>query len=116
MNKADYGNSLARQALLAPKMVKIMQNSMSQQKLQAVLPMKELWDAQQIIITGCGDSWLAGIAAKPVFESLAKMDVDVLRCVEFTRHFGAKRLGGVAGSFGRRLVLVKAEQPGQEGP
>lgn len=93
MNKMDYDNSMARQSRLAPGFVKTMQMSMSYDKMVEVLPMKELWDAQQIIITGCGDSWLAGIAAKPVFESVAKMDVKVMRNVEFSRHLGSKMLG-----------------------
>ena len=93
MNKQDYDNSMARQSRLAPGMVKTMQESMNYDKMVDVLPMKELWDAQQIVITGCGDSWLAGIAAKPVFESVAKMDVQVMRNIEFTRYLGAKTLG-----------------------
>ena len=93
MNKMDYDSSLARQSRLAPGFLKTMQQTMTEEKLVSTLPLKELWDAQQIIITGCGDSWLAGIAAKPVFESVAKMDVKVMRNIEFTRYLGSKMLG-----------------------
>ena len=89
----DYDSSLARQSRLAPGFLKTMQQTMTEEKLVSTLPLKELWDAQQIIITGCGDSWLAGIAAKPVFESVAKMDVKVMRNIEFTRYLGSKMLG-----------------------
>ena len=93
MNIKDFTNPLARQALSAPSFMNAMLDILNNEKLVRLLSVKEIWDAQQIIITGCGDSWLAGIAAVPVFESVAKMDVEVMRCVEFSRFFGSKRLG-----------------------
>ena len=92
-NEKKYDNSMARQARLAPSIVKHMMNSLSYEKMLAVLPLKKLFDAQQIIITGCGDSWLAGIAAKPVFEKVARMNTKVMRNIEFSRYLGAKSLG-----------------------
>ena len=93
MNKMEFDNSMARQGRLSPEFVKIMQQRMTFDKLVGALPLKELFDAQKIIITGCGDSWLCGIATKPTFESVAKMDVEVLRNVEFSRYFPSKALG-----------------------
>ena len=93
MMRSDYSNSMSRQAHLAPDIVKQMAQSMSFEKMLAALPLKELFDAQKIVITGCGDSWLAGIAAKPVFEHVAKMDTEVMRNIDFTRFWGAKNLG-----------------------
>ncbi len=93
MNKRDCDNLMARQARLSPEFVKIMSDSMSYDKMLGALTMKEIWDAQKVIITGCGDSWLCGIAAKPVFEKIAKMDVECMRNVEFTRYYNKKNLG-----------------------
>ena len=84
---------MTRQALLTPDFARMVSKSMTLEKLSAALPMKELYDAQKVIITGCGDSWMAGIAAKPVFEALAKRDTEVWRCVEFSRYFSGKALG-----------------------
>ena len=55
---------------LHSSIVKHMMNSLSYEKMLAVLPLKKLFDAQQIIITGCGDSWLAEIAASQYLKKL----------------------------------------------
>lgn len=54
--------------------------------LMESLPMKEIMDARRILITGCGDSYAAGIAMKPLLEEMLQMPVDVMRAVEFSRH------------------------------
>ena len=93
MNKKDYGNSLVRQAYVAADVVKAVCEHISYRRLHDVLPMKEIMDAQKVILTGCGDSWLAGIAAQPVFEGVAKIDCDAMRNIDFTRHLSGKALG-----------------------
>ncbi len=93
MNKKEFDNSMARQARQSPLFVKIMNDSMSYEKMLSILSMKEIWDAQKVILTGCGDSWMCGIAAKPVFEGVAKIDVEAMRNIEFTRFYASKNLG-----------------------
>ena len=73
MNKNDFETSLIRQARVADEMIGIVKAKVEAQ-LDTVLPAKEIFDAQKIFITGCGDSWLAGVAAKPAFEALTKVE------------------------------------------
>lgn len=91
MNRADYDNSLARQARRVNEYAKIVYDKILPQLKQ--LPVKEIWDAQKVFISGCGDSWLAGIAAKPAFESVTKIETNVMRAVEFSRILSNKNLG-----------------------
>ncbi|MBR4421645.1 MAG: hypothetical protein IKS69_03835, partial [Erysipelotrichaceae bacterium] len=66
MDRKNYDNSLLRQSLRLEEYVNIVYRNVLPQVNK--IPVKEIWDAQKIFITGCGDSWLAGIAAKPAFE------------------------------------------------
>lgn len=93
MIEKKYDNAMARQAHITPDFVRQMVERLDESVMMNALPIKELYDAQKIVITGCGDSWLAGVATKPVFENVAFMDTEVWRCVEFSRFFGKKALG-----------------------
>ncbi|MBQ6334290.1 MAG: SIS domain-containing protein [Erysipelotrichaceae bacterium] len=91
MDRKDFDNSLSRQAFALKEYAKIVFDHVVPQVNE--LPMKELWDAQKIFITGCGDSWLAGIAATPAFESLTKIETNPIRAIEFSRILSNKNLG-----------------------
>ena len=94
MDKMQFDNAMARQARLAPGFVRTIVESMGYDKLNNALPLTEIWDAQQIVITGCGDSWLAGIAARPLFESVSGVkNVQVMRNIEFNRYMDKGQLG-----------------------
>ncbi len=92
MSKKEFENSLLRQARIGEQMINLVFDKVSSQ-LDEVLPIKEIFDAQKIFISGCGDSWLAGIATKPVFESVTGIETNVMRAVEFSRHLNSKNLG-----------------------
>lgn len=92
MDKKQYETSLLRQARCTEQMVRLVYESVSAQ-LDSVLPMKEVYDAQKIFITGCGDSWMAGIACKAAFESITKVETYAPRAIEFSRHLNGKNLG-----------------------
>ena len=62
MNRNEFENSLLRQARRLKEYVDIVYKNVLPQADR--LPVKEIWDAQKIFISGCGDSWMAGIAAK----------------------------------------------------
>ena len=91
MNRNDFDNSLARQARRFEDCAKLVYENVLPQVDK--LPVKEIWDAQKIFITGCGDSWLAGIAAKPAFESVTKIETNVPRAIDFSRTMSEKNLG-----------------------
>jgi glucosamine--fructose-6-phosphate aminotransferase (isomerizing) len=91
MDRKDYDHSLLRQAMHLKENLQIVYEHVLPQVKK--LPVKELWDAQKIFVTGCGDSWLAGIAAKPAFESVTKIETNAIRAIEFSRILSNKNLG-----------------------
>lgn len=92
-NNVYLDNSLARQSAIAPSFAKTVLDSISDAELANALPIKEIYDAQKIILTGCGDSWMAGIAARPFFEKYVRRETTAMRCVEFSRYYSSKSLG-----------------------
>lgn len=92
MNRKDYDNSLYRQANRFEEYIKLVYDAICPQ-IENLMPVKEIWDAQKIFITGCGDSWMAGIGAKPAFESVTKIETNVMKAVEFSRMLSSKNLG-----------------------
>ncbi len=91
MERKDYDNSLLRQAMALKEYARIVYDHVLPQVNK--LPVKELWDAQKIFISGCGDSWLAGIAATPAFESVTRIETNPIRAIEFSRILSSKNLG-----------------------
>ena len=81
-----YQNPLARQLAQLPEFMEDINRNLGFVYLMESLPMKEIMDARRILITGCGDSYAAGIAMKPLLEEMLQMPVDVMRAVEFSRH------------------------------
>ncbi|MGI5888577.1 MAG: hypothetical protein ACOX6J_04275 [Oscillospiraceae bacterium] len=64
--------------------------------ISGVIPEKAMQDARKFILTGCGDSYCAGIAAKPVFENKESSTktgmtpgtpTEALRNIEYTRYY-----------------------------
>lgn len=92
MDKKEFENSLVRQARVTRDMIRCVYDSVTAQ-LGEALPAKEIFDAQKIFITGCGDSWLAGVACKAAFESITKVETFAMRAIEFSRHLNGKNLG-----------------------
>ena len=91
MDRKEYTNSLQRQAERIKEYTDIVYGNVLAQLEK--IPVKEIWDAQKVYITGCGDSWMAGIAAKPAFETIAKMETYAPRAIEFSRILSNKNLG-----------------------
>lgn len=91
MNREDYSNSLLRQCLKLEECVNIAYKNILPQV--NALPVKEIWDVQKVFISGCGDSWLAGVATKPAFESITKIETQAFRAIEFSRILNNKNLG-----------------------
>ena len=93
MDRKDYEDSLAQQSWLSEETVKAVVNAVDYKALHDAMPIKEIFDAQKIIITGMGDSYCAGIAVKPIFEKVAKVETEVWRAIEFSRIMSSKQLG-----------------------
>lgn len=92
MSTREFESSLLRQA---EKTSGCLCNALEnlQQQVEEKLSMKELFDLQSIIISGCGDSWMAAIAVKDAFEKLTKVETRAMRAIDFSRHLSSKKLG-----------------------
>lgn len=62
-------------------------------KTRSILTTPEIFQIQNIILTGCGDSKFAGLAVKSAFESLTGMRTEVIPSIELSRYYPEKRLG-----------------------
>ena len=92
MNKQDYENSLVRQSRQLVGCAAHITESIERQ-VGSVLSPEEIAGTAKAIIVGCGDSWMAGLAAKVAFEGVARIETDAMRCVDFSRNYSAKLLG-----------------------
>ncbi|NMA07123.1 MAG: SIS domain-containing protein [Ruminococcaceae bacterium] len=93
MNKKDFSNRLSDQAYKAAEIIREVCEKTDHELLKEVISMKEIHDIQKVIMTGCGDSWIAGIATRAVFEAVTGIDVEVMRNIDFTRHLNSRFLG-----------------------
>lgn len=92
MNRHDYEHTLIRQARVSAEIASAVDSAI-ENSLEELLTLREIYSIRRVIILGCGDSWLAGYAAKPVFEGIAKIETDVMRCIDFSRHLTAREIG-----------------------
>lgn len=88
-----YSNALARQIKQLPDYMEQINKNVAFIPLMECISMKEIRDIKRIILTGCGDSYLAGIAMKPVMEEITGLDVEVCRSIDFSRFYREDRLG-----------------------
>ncbi len=93
-----YNNALARQAKSVPEYLDVINKNIDFVYLLNSITMKEIMDVKKIIITGCGDSYAAGIAMKPLMEEILGLEVEVCRAVEFSRHYRAEQIGDRPGN------------------
>lgn len=101
--REECTNPLWEQVMNTPDFAVRLNDSLSPDKFRDVLSMKEIYDIKRVIVTGCGDSYMAGIAMKPAFEKLTGLRTDVMRMIEFNRHLDSGELGQTPGN---PLVII----------
>ena len=74
-------------SLVDSQCVKIAQDS------RMVLSTPEIYQLRRIIVTGCGDSYAAGLAMKPAMEMLTGLPVEVLPAMQLSRYTAADTFG-----------------------
>lgn len=105
MNQASYDNPLRRQILSLPELVETQLETCFGPGLQELMSMAEIFDTRKIILTGCGDSYVAAIAMAPVIERYCDcFGVTVMRAVEFCRFLPKEDIG--IGEPNSPLVIV----------
>ncbi len=94
MNYNDYNNEMIRQVRLCKESVVGVSESVSVESLKASVSNEAILRTSKVILTGCGDSYCAAIAAAPVFEAangVAGIDAVAMRNIEFTRYYDTYR-------------------------
>ncbi len=90
-------NVLRRQALSLPSLLRAQYEDL-EQKTRSVLSTPEIFSVQRIVLTGCGDSYAAGLATKYAFEVLAGVPTTVVSAIELSRHYDSSQLGFAPGN------------------
>lgn len=93
MERANLDCAMARQARYTAEFGKKILAGMTLQKFIDCISMEELLSIKRVYITGCGDSYLAGVAAKKAFETLSGVECVPTKCSELSRHMDAKAFG-----------------------
>lgn len=88
----ELDNAMRRQTLSLPDLLRLQYKDL-EPKARSVMSTPEIFQIQNIILTGCGDSKFAGMASKIAFESLTGMRTEVVSAIELSRHYPEKRLG-----------------------
>lgn len=85
MNKLEYDNPMRRNVLDVPGLIKEQVKKIEADS-RLVISTPEIWDITRIIITGCGDSYAAGVAMKPAFETLTGIPVETVTAIDLARY------------------------------
>ena len=85
-------NAMQRQVFSLPELIKSQYEDL-EPKTRKVLSFEETFNIQRIILTGCGDSYAACMAAKYTFEMLTSIPVEVVPAIELSRFYCEKHLG-----------------------
>lgn len=92
MDKMQFDSALRRQVMSLPQLLRDQYNDL-EPKTRSVLSTPEIFNIQRIVLTGCGDSYAAVLAMKPVFEKYAKIRTEVVTTIDLARDYEKKNLG-----------------------
>ncbi|MFD0714519.1 SIS domain-containing protein [Paenibacillus sp. GCM10027626] len=88
----NYDNAMRRQVFSLPELIRQQYEDL-EPKTRKVLTTPEIFSIQRIILTGCGDSYAAGLATKHIFEELTGIPTEVVTSIELARLYHKKQLG-----------------------
>lgn len=87
-----YENNMLRQVLSLPELLREQYEDL-EPKTRTILSTPEIFSVQKIILTGCGDSHAAAMAAKYAFEKLTGIPTEVVPAIELSYFYSEKQLG-----------------------
>lgn len=93
MNKSDFNNAFKAETFGLPKLAKQLSEE-NDRDFRMALTVPQHFSPRKVVLTGCGDSYCAAMAAAPVFEELGHIDATAMPAIEFTRHFATGKIGG----------------------
>ncbi len=85
-------NPMCRQAWSLPELLR-QQYADLEPKTRKILTTPEIFSIQKIILTGCGDSYAAGLATKHIFELLTGIPTEVVSALDLARYYHPKQIG-----------------------
>ncbi|KMY50970.1 SIS domain-containing protein [Peribacillus loiseleuriae] len=88
----DYDNAMRNQVFSLPKLLKEQYEDL-EPKTRKLLTTPEIFAIQKIVITGCGDSFAAGLATKHIFELLTGIPTEVVTSIDLSRLYAENQLG-----------------------
>ncbi len=91
MNKTECDSPMLRQARAIPDLIQKQYVDL-EPKIRKLFTSPEIYSFKKIILTGCGDSYAACLAAKSAFEGFARVPVEVLTTMDLSRHYPEKQL------------------------
>lgn len=89
---SKYDNPMSRQVFSLPQLIRDQYEDL-EPKTRTVLSFQEIFNIQRIVLTGCGDSYAAGMATKHAFEMLTGIPTEVVPAIELSRFYCEKHLG-----------------------
>ncbi len=89
---SKYDNPMSRQAFSLPDLIEE-QYEILEPRVRKVLSFQEIFNIQRIILTGCGDSFAAGMATKHAYEMLTGIPTEVVSAIELGRLYCEKHMG-----------------------
>ena len=85
-------NPMCRQAWSLPELLRQQYEDL-EPKTRKVLSTPEIFSVQKILLTGCGDSYAAGLATKHIFELLTGIPTEVVTALDLARYYHPKQIG-----------------------
>ena len=87
---SKYDNPMSRQVFSLPDLIETQYDDL-EEKARLVLSFQEIFNIQRIVLTGCGDSYAASLAAKPIFEMLTGIPTEVVTAIDLSRYYCEKQ-------------------------
>lgn len=88
----EYDNPMRRQIYSVEALVQAMYKE-TENNTRKIITTPEMYSLKEVIITGCGDSYCAALAAKEAWKQFAGLSVQVLPAIELARTYPKEAFG-----------------------
>lgn len=85
-------NPMCEQAWSLPELLRTMYPEV-ERAARLTLRTEEIFSVQRIVLTGCGDSYAAGLATKHIFELLTGIPTEVVTALDLARYYHPGQIG-----------------------
>lgn len=97
--RTAMNNSLRRQSYSLPRMLEEQTDNLKEQ-IDKLFSQEEIENIDRVILTGCGDSYAAGLTLRYGLEEMLSLPVELVSAIDFSRYYDRKRIDS------RTLVIV----------